>query len=166
MTKKTLEIRDKTIFDGLILKNILKVFISLWFKLTGWKHTNAVPEGAGITIAAPHTSNWDVIYALAAAIMLDIKVYFSIKESWCRVPLIGRLIMWFGGIPINRHGGSQGQVNTIRRFVDRHKNKRIFFLFTPEGTRGEITKWKSGFYYMAKKCHLPIFLAKVDYRTK
>ncbi len=166
MSKKPLEIRDKTIFDGLFVKYILKVVFGTWFKLTGWKPTQSAPEGAGITIAAPHTSNWDVVYALAAAILLDIKIYFSIKESWCRMPVVGSIIMWLGAIPIDRASGAQGQVNKIKRFVDKHKNSRVFFLFTPEGTRGKITKWKSGFYHMAKNCHLPIFLAKVDYRTK
>lgn len=166
MTKKILEIRDKTIFDGIFVKYILKMIFKLWFKLSGWKPTRTTPEGAGITIAAPHTSNWDVVYALASAILMDIKIYFSIKESWCRVPVVGSIIMWLGAIPIDRTSGSQGQVNRIKRFVDQHKNSRVFFLFTPEGTRGKITKWKSGFYHIAKNCQLPIFLAKVDYRTK
>ncbi|RLA04087.1 MAG: acyltransferase [Gammaproteobacteria bacterium] len=166
MTKKALEIRDKTIFDGFFVKHILRVLARVWFKLTGWKPTKTAPEGAGITIAAPHTSNWDVIYALASAILLDVKIYFSIKESWCRVPVLGSLVMWFGAIPIDRSSGAMGQVNKIKRFVDNHKNSRVFFLFTPEGTRGKITKWKHGFYHIAQNCQLPIFLAKVDYRTK
>jgi len=166
MTKKVLEIRDKTIFDGFFVKHILKVIFKFWFKLTGWKPTQAAPDGAGITIAAPHTSNWDVIYALASAILMDIKIYFSIKESWCRIPVVGPIMMWLGAIPIDRSSGAQGQVYKIKRFVDRHKDRRVFFLFTPEGTRGKITKWKSGFYHIAQNCQLPIFLAKVDYRTK
>ena len=166
MPKKILKIRDKTIFDGYIMKAVLKGIFKPWFKFTGWKPINSAPEGAGITIAAPHTSNWDVIYSFGSAILLDIKIYFSIKESWCRIPIIGRLIMWCGAIPIDRSAGSNGQVNKIKLFVNRHKKARIFFLFTPEGTRGKVDKWKNGFYYMAKNCDLPIFLAKVDYRTK
>jgi len=166
MTKKPLEIRDKTIFDGFIVKHILKFLFNIWFKLTGWKPINGVHEGAGVTIAAPHTSNWDVVYAMGAAILLDIKIYFSIKESWCRIPVIGRLMMWMGAIPINRDSGSQGQIDKIKRFVDKHKKRRVFFLFTPEGTRGKVDQWKTGFYHLAKGTHLPIFLAKVDFRTK
>jgi 1-acyl-sn-glycerol-3-phosphate acyltransferase len=166
MAKKALEIRDKTIFDGFIVKSILKQIFRFWFKVTGWKAINSDIQGAGITIAAPHTSNWDVVYAMGAAILLDIKIYFSIKESWCRIPIIGRLMMWMGAIPINRESGSQGQIDKIIRFVDKHKNQRIFFLFTPEGTRGKVNKWKTGFYHLAKGCGLPIFLAKVDFRTK
>ncbi len=164
MTKQSLEIRDNTIFDGIFVKYVLKFFYSLWFKLSGWKTTATAPEGAGITIAAPHTSNWDIVYALGAAILFDVKIYFSIKDSWCKIPVIGSLILWLGAIPIDRSSG--GQVEKIKRFVEKHKGERIFFLFTPEGTRGQTEKWKTGFYHVAQDCNLPIFLAQVDYRTK
>jgi len=166
MAKKALKIRDKTIFDGIFVKYFLKFIFMAWFKVFGWKLTKLAPEGAGITIAAPHTSNWDIFYAMAAAIILDIKMYFSIKESWCRIPVVGSIILWLGAIPINRSSKGQGQVDLIKEFVDRHKGERIFFLFTPEGTRGKVDKWKTGFYHVAEDCNLPIFLAEVDYRTK
>ena len=168
--KKTLEIRDRTIFDGIFVKYILKTFFKVWFKLAGWKLTPSTPQGAGITIAAPHTSNWDFFYALAAAIMLDVKIYFSIKDSWCRMPVVGSIIMWLGAMPIDRSSKGRGQVDLIKGFVDRQKSmfedRCIFFLFTPEGTRGGVKKWKTGFYHVAQDCNLPIFLAKVDYRQK
>jgi 1-acyl-sn-glycerol-3-phosphate acyltransferase len=166
MGNAKLQIRDKTIFDGIFVKYILKFVFMLWFKLKGWKPMPNSPQGAGITIAAPHTSNWDFIYALGAAILLDIKIYFSIKDTWCRTPLIGRFMLWLGAIPIDRTAGGKGQVEQIRQFVNRHTNQRVFFLFTPEGTRGRVSKWKTGFYHVAKDCGLPIFLAKVDYQNK
>ena len=166
MSKNKPEIRDRTVFDVYLIKVLLKFIFKIWFKLTGWKNTKLAPEGAGITIAAPHTSNWDIIYALGAAIIIDVKIYFSIKESWCRIPVVGPFILWFGGIPIDRSSKGQGQVNQIKEFVERHKESRIFFLFTPEGTRGKVAAWKTGFYHVAQDCGLPIFLAKVDYRTK
>jgi len=166
MNKKVLEINDKTIFDGFIVKYILKSIFKVWFKLTGWKAIKSDHEGAGITIAAPHTSNWDIFYAMGAAILLDIKIYFSIKESWCHKPIIGRLMLRMGAIPINRESGPQGQIDKIKRFVNKHKKRQIFFLLTPEGTRGKVKKWKTGFYHLAQGCELPIFLAKVDFRTK
>ncbi len=166
MAKQTLEIRDKTIFDGFIVKFIMKFLFMIWFKLTGWRTTESAPNGTGITIAAPHTSNWDFFYALGAAILLDVKIYFSIKDSWCRKPGIGSFIMWLGAIPIDRSAGGRGQVEMIKRFANKHRDRRVFFLFTPEGTRGRVEKWKTGFYHVAEGCGLPIFLAKVDYVTK
>jgi 1-acyl-sn-glycerol-3-phosphate acyltransferase len=166
MTKKTLTIREKTIFDGVFTKYFLKFIFTVWFKLTGWKLCKIAPEGAGVAIAAPHTSNWDFVYALGAAILQDVKIYFSVKDSLCRVPLLGTWMMYLGAIPIDRSSKGIGQVQQIKQFIDSQKLNRVFFLFTPEGTRGSVSKWKTGFYHVAQGCGLPIFLAKVDYLNK
>ncbi len=166
MTKKSLSIREKTIFDGVFTKYFLKSLFKLWFKLSGWKVCEFPPEGAGVAIAAPHTSNWDFIYALGAAILQDVKIYFSIKDSMCKIPVLGTWLMWLGAMPIDRSPKGQGQVEQIKAFIDSQKGSRVFFLFTPEGTRGAVTKWKTGFYHVAQGCDLPIFLAKVDYQSK
>lgn len=166
MTKKTLVIREKTIFDGVFTKYFLKSIFGFWFKLGGWKLTNAESEGAGVAIAAPHTSNWDFLYALGAAILQDTKIYFSIKDSWCRLPVFGKVMMWLGAMPIDRSTKGRGQVELIKSFVEKQKNHRVFFLFTPEGTRGQSNKWKTGFYHVAEGAGIPIFLSKVDYQKK
>ncbi len=166
MTKKALAIREKTIFDGVFTKYVLKALFSLWFKLAGWKITKIDAKGAGVTIAAPHTSNWDFPYALGAAILQDIKIYFSIKDSWCRIPVMGRFMMWLGAMPIDRSSKGKGQVELIKAFVEKQKDSRVYFLFTPEGTRGQSDKWKTGFYHVAEGAGIPIFLAKVDYQKK
>jgi hypothetical protein len=166
MAKKPLSIREKTIFDGIFIKYFLKYLFKLWFKIAGWKVCKTPPEGAGVAIAAPHTSNWDFIYALGTAILQDVKIYFSIKDSLCRVPVLGTWLMWLGAMPIDRSPNGQGQVEKIKAFIDSQKNSRVFFLFTPEGTRAAVTKWKTGFYHVAQGCELPIFLTKVDYQSK
>jgi 1-acyl-sn-glycerol-3-phosphate acyltransferase len=166
MSKKTLSIREKTIFDGIFTKYVLKTIFSIWFKLSGWKVCQHPPQGAGVTIAAPHTSNWDFIYALGAAILQDVKIYFSIKDSLCKTPVLGSILMWLGAMPIDRSPNGKGQVEQIKEFIESQKGQRIFFLFTPEGTRGSVKKWKTGFYHVAQGSELPIFLAKVDYLNK
>ncbi|PID45642.1 MAG: acyltransferase [Proteobacteria bacterium] len=166
MAKHTLQIREKTIFDGIFAKYPLKFFFKTFFKLTGWRATQADIHGAGVSIAAPHTSNWDFFYALGAALINNKKIYFSIKDSWCRLPIVGSVVMWLGAIPIDRSAGGKGQVELIKAFVKRHRNQDVLFLFTPEGTRGQTKKWKTGFYHVAQDTGLPIFLAKVDYQIK
>lgn len=166
MTKKALAIRENTIFDGVFTKYVLKFLFSIWFKLRGWKVDEFPPEGAGVTIAAPHTSNWDFPFALGAAILQDIKIYFSIKDSMCRIPLLGPWLMYLGAMPIDRSPQGKGQVEQIKDFIETQKGRRVYFLFTPEGTRGAVTKWKTGFYHVAQGCDLPIFLARVDYKNK
>ena len=115
MPIKNLLIREKTIFDGIFSKYILKFLFSLWFKIAGWKLCKVTPEGAGITIAAPHTSNWDFVYALGAAILQDVKIYFSIKDSMCRVPILGRWLMYLGAMPIDRSEAGSGKVDQIKQ---------------------------------------------------
>ena len=166
MAKKALTIREQTIFDGIFTKYFLKFIFTIWFKLAGWKLCKIAPEGAGVAIAAPHTSNWDFVYALGAAILQDVKIYFSVKDSLCRVPVLGTWMMYLGAIPIDRSAKGIGQVEQIKRFINSQKLNRVFFLFTPEGTRGLVPKWKTGFYHVAQGCKLPIFLAKVDYLSK
>ena len=166
MAKKALTIREKTIFDGIFTKYFLKFMFTVWFKIAGWKLSKTAPEGAGVAIAAPHTSNWDFFYALGAAILQDVKIYFSVKDSLCRVPVLGTWMMYLGAIPIDRSAKGVGQVEQIKNFINSQKLNRVFFLFTPEGTRGLVPKWKSGFYHVAQGCDLAIFLAKVDYLSK
>ncbi len=166
MPKKQHTIREQTIFDGVFIKYFLKFIFFIWFKIAGWKLCKQPPEFAGVAIAAPHTSNWDFIYALGAAIQQDVKIYFSIKDSLCKIPLLGSILMYLGAIPIDRSPTGIGQVEQIKRFINSQKLKRVFFLFTPEGTRGPVTKWKTGFYHVAQGCNLPIFLAKVDFLNK
>ncbi|MBT8151959.1 MAG: 1-acyl-sn-glycerol-3-phosphate acyltransferase [Gammaproteobacteria bacterium] len=164
MAGKIAQMKDRTIFDGFVTRHILKLFFRIWFSLFGWRAINQAEQGAGVTIAAPHTSNVDFFYALGAAVLQDIKIYFSIKQSWCDIPVLGRVMLWLGAMPIDR--SASGQVEQIRAFVDRHKHTRVYFIFTPEGTRGGVKKWKTGFYHIAQDCGLPVFLAKVDYRSK
>jgi len=74
--------------------------------------------------------------------------------------------MYLGAMPIDRSPSGKGQVEQIKDFIDSQKGRRVYFLFTPEGTRGAVTKWKTGFYHVAQGCDLPVFLAKVDYKKK
>lgn len=166
MSDKPLDISERTIFDGFIVRYIFKFICFIIFKVLGWRKLPSIPEGSGIAIAAPHTSNWDFVFALSAAILSNIKIYFSIKDSWCRRPLVGSFILWLGAIPIDRSKGAHGQADKIRCFIENYQGQRAIFLFTPEGTRGNVRKWKTGFYHVAQASGLPLFLAKVDYIKK
>jgi len=160
-----LQIREKTITDGILGKYILKYIFKILFRLTGWT-AGPAPQTSGVTIGAPHTSNWDFIYGIGAAIILDVKAYFSIKDSWCRIPVVGSFIMYLGAIPIDRSTPGKGQVEQISGFAQRMNYRWIYFAFTPEGTRSKVTKWKTGFYHVADDSGLPLHLCKLDYLNK
>ena len=142
----------------------------LFIKLAGWKVNASVPEGVGrcVMIAAPHTSNWDFPFMIAAFRILKLKVRFTIKDSWFKFPfnlVIGPL----GGIAIDRTPKKEGEERLsiveamANLFAD---NKQLVVLVTPEGTRAKRTQWKSGFYHTAKLAGVPICLGYLDYEKK
>ena len=60
---------------------------------------------------------------------------------------------FLGGIPVNRNSNTNtvDQISSI--FNDRNEFK---LAISPEGTRRKVKKWKTGFYYIAKKSNVPI----------
>jgi 1-acyl-sn-glycerol-3-phosphate acyltransferase len=46
------------------------------------------------------------------------------------------------------------------------KNKVFRLAIAPEGTRKKVTKWKTGFYYIALKANVPIIPVAFDYGKK
>ena len=52
---------------------------------------------------------------------------------------------------------------TIENF---DKYDDFIMMFTPEGTRKKVDKWKTGFYYVAYGAKVPIVLGFADYPSK
>ena len=113
-------------------------------------------------IAAPHTSNWDFVYARAAFYLMGIPLRFTIKKELFFFPL-GPILSAFGGIAIDRSkkGGMVGHM--IELYKDR---KELFILVTPEGTRSKAKNWKKGFYHVALGAGVPISCGYLDYAKK
>lgn len=51
----------------------------------------------------------------------------------------------------------------VRYFKD---NDEMFLIFTPEATRSYNPDWKLGFYYIAKRAQVPIYICYLDYKNK
>lgn len=149
---------------------MLRYLCSFIFKITKWKiDKNLPPELVKcIVVAAPHTSNWDYWYTMAAFKILKLKIRVTIKKEWMRFPF-SLITAPLGGISIDR---SPKQANEPRPsmvevmtelFKDR---KELIIVFTPEGSRAKREKWKTGFYHVAQAAGVPICLGYVDYKTK
>ena len=39
-------------------------------------------------------------------------------------------------------------------------------MIAPDGTRKYVEKWKSGFYYIARRAEVPVILGYLDYKKK
>jgi 1-acyl-sn-glycerol-3-phosphate acyltransferase len=140
--------------------------ISRWLlKLFGWKMNYDVPAGVkrSILVSAPHTSNWDFVWGRLALWSYGIDVKIIIKKEAFFFPL-GCLLKKMGAIPVDRKGGSKNLTNQLAKLF--LENEELCILFTPEGTRSYNPNWKKGFYYIAQKANVPIFLGYIDYERK
>ena len=132
----------RTMFDTPILKSVLRGLSILILKILGWKTEGEIPKNLKkcVMIAAPHTSNWDLPFTLMTAFALDAKVYWMGKEQIFKPPF-RRIMMWTGGIPVNRSTST----NMVQASIDAIKeNDQLFLIVPPEGTRSKVTYWKTG----------------------
>jgi 1-acyl-sn-glycerol-3-phosphate acyltransferase len=148
---------------------ILFIF-RLLFRLYGFKITTPgnLHLKKAVVVAAPHTSNWDGIIGFAYYDMVGIKIRFAIKDSYMKFPL-GLIFKPMGGIAINRNPRKKGgeKKSMTQAMIDLFaENDELNLLVTPEGTRKKVTKWKTGFYYVALGAKVPIALGYMDFEKK
>jgi 1-acyl-sn-glycerol-3-phosphate acyltransferase len=152
-----------TIHDTPGVIHIIRGLSWLVLKCSGWKVVNVAPDtGSYLIIAAPHTSNWDFPIGIAIAFHLRLKVYFIGKHTLFE-GMMGTIMRWLGGIPLNREASKNFVDASIETYAN---NKNLIFAIAPEGTRASVTRWKTGFYHMAKGANVPIALAYFDYATR
>ena len=73
-----------------------------WMALFGWEVVGEVPPGGKfVLVGAPHTSNWDFPFTLAAVYSLRLRISWMGKDSIFKGPL-GAIMRRLGGIAINR----------------------------------------------------------------
>jgi 1-acyl-sn-glycerol-3-phosphate acyltransferase len=134
-----------------------------WLDLMGWTIEGSAPEAKKyVLIAAPHTSNWDLAYALAGAAVLGIPIQWMGKDTLFRGPA-GTVLRALGGIPVERTQ-PHALVQTLAAKLQRRE--RFVLLVPAEGTRKLGQYWKSGFYHIARLAGVPIALGVLDYRAK
>ena len=142
---------------------MLKLISRFYFWLTGWKTAGKAPEMKNyVLVAAPHTSNWDLVYAIAAWSIMDIKVKYLAKKELFKFPL-GIILRAFGGIPVDR-SKNKNMVDYMAELLT--TSDELALIVPAEGTRGFVKEWKTGFYFAALKANVPILMAFLDYKKK
>lgn len=133
-------------------------------KLFGWNIQPQGPEGVkkAVIVMGPHTSNWDFIIGRISFLQYGINMRALIKSELFFFPL-GWLLRKLGGIPVNRKSKNNLTEQAVSYFED---NDEMFMIFTPEGTRKYNPNWKKGFYYIAQKANVPIYIGFIDYSNK
>jgi 1-acyl-sn-glycerol-3-phosphate acyltransferase len=113
-------------------------------------------------IAAPHTSNWDLPYLLAFAVIFGVRVTWMGKHTLFRGPM-GWVMRKLGGTPVRRHRSN----DLVQQMADVIQAESDIALVVPaEGTRSYTPHWKSGFYHIARTANVPIVLSYLDYARR
>lgn len=142
----------------------MKILARIIFKLIGWKVDPQTPAGVKkcVVVVGPHTSNWDFILGRLAFVMYGVKPKILIKKDLFFPPL-GWILRSLGGVPVDRKKNNNITEYAVELFKTRDE---LYMLFTPEGTRSYNPNWKKGFYYIAQKADVPIYIGYVDYERK
>jgi 1-acyl-sn-glycerol-3-phosphate acyltransferase len=132
-------------------------------RLGGWRVTGTLPDIPKLVlIAAPHSSNWDGVWGMAAKIAMGFDARVLGKDSLFWWPL-SILLRRLGVIPLDR-SNPQGVVEQSVALIRR--SPKLWFALAPEGTRKPVERWKSGFLKIAHGAGVPILLVYFHYPDK
>lgn len=144
------------------LQQMMRFLYRLVFlKILGWKIDGAPPADLKkyIIVVAPHSSNWDFLIGLATRSILSFPSNYLAKSELFRPPY-GWIFRKLGGYPVDRTR-SEHLVDQVIAICNREE--RFVIAIAPEGTRGNVDKWKTGFYHIAKGAGIPMVLVGLDY---
>ena len=146
-----------------LLSRLVRKALVTFYRLRGWKAHGAPPvDGRCVIIAAPHTSNWDFLYFIGLTEDIGIQPHFMAKDSLFRWPM-GKFMRDMGGVPVVR-SSRQNVVDTMA--AEFARRDRFMLTIAPEGTRGKVGQWRTGFYHIAMKAGVPLVVGMMDYGTK
>lgn len=152
-----------TIFKTPVINTVMRWISIVVLRLIGWRlDGRAADVQKGVLIGAPHTSNWDFPIALMICFALRLDVYWMGKHTLFP-PILGAIMRWLGGIPVDRTQAGNLVQGTIDAF---QHNEKLLVIVPPEGTRGKVTRWKTGFYYIAVGAGVPLGLGYLDFKEK
>lgn len=143
---------------------LLNPVFTFFFDLLGWKVVGEVPVETkkGIFAGAPHNTWKDFFLSMGFRAKIKQDVGFLAKAELFKPPF-GFIFHALGGTPVIRNSN----MNTVENSADsiiRSKNK--LFAITPEGTRNNVQKLRTGFYQIALKANVPIIRVGFDYPRK
>ncbi|MEM0964124.1 MAG: 1-acyl-sn-glycerol-3-phosphate acyltransferase [Bacteroidota bacterium] len=140
------------------------VALGRWvLRVLGWRFVGGFADmPRQVLVGAPHTSNWDGIVGFAAAAVAGVGFNVLAKRQLFVGPL-GWLLRIFGGVPVDRSesGGLVGRAVEVLT-----TDRPAIITITPEGTRGAVDRWKTGFHRIAVAAEVPIAVAALDWGRK
>lgn len=146
---------NRGLFSRWLGRTVLNIF--------GWRVDGVIPDVKRVLIiAAPHTSNWDFVFAMAAVLGLNLRIRWLGKHTIFK-PGVTWFMRWLGGIPINR-ADPKGIVESVVELS--RIEGGVALGLAPEGTRKKVVKWKTGFLRLANDLDCEILLFGFDFPGK
>ncbi len=141
-----------------------KILGSVILFLFGWKtsYPTEFRIRKMLMLAAPHTSNWDTLFALAAYWKEGLDPKFLIHGNLTK-GVTGFFFKKMGAIGVNKNE-NQNLVDYIVKLFD--KSSELLLIIAPEGTKYRTEKWRTGFFNIAKQANVPLSLGLLDYANK
>jgi 1-acyl-sn-glycerol-3-phosphate acyltransferase len=132
-------------------------------RVSGWTIVGELPRlPKFVIIVAPHTSNWDFLVGLAAKFALALDIHWFGKDTLFRGPA-GLMFRRLGGRPVRRET-PEGVVAEMAAIVN--AEPKFLLALAPEGTRTQVSHWRTGFYHIAEATGLPIVPVWFDWSRK
>ena len=132
-------------------------------RLLGWRIEGTLPDRKKIVaVVAPHSSNLDFLIAIGLVFSWNLAVRYIGKKELFRWPL-GPIMRWLGGIPVDRKA-TKGFLDQVVAELDR--SDQVLLGIAAEGTRTYGAKWKTGFYWIAKRANAAIIPVSLDWSRK
>lgn len=134
------------------------------YYLVGWRTIGRVPSELkkAVWVVCPHWRTSDFLVGIGVRSYVNINIGYLGKST-----LFKWYSSWFfkglGGYPVDR-SKSNNLVEAVANTFNQHQT--IHIAIAPEGTRRDVEKLKTGFYYIALKANVPIVLVGFDYPRK
>ena len=142
---------------------MLQSLAKLILRVGGWTAVGGqLDVRKAVVIAAPHTSNWDAVWALVYKVSVGLDIKFFAKHSAFWFPL-GVLLRALGGVALDRRRAGSAVNQAIEMF---RTEESFYFGLAPEGTRKKTPGWKTGFYRIAIGANVPVYLGFLDFGNK
>ena len=142
------------------MNGILRFF----FKLFGWKVIGQVDPKINKAILAvcPHNSWKDFLVGISARAAMKLKINYLGKAELFKPPF-GFIFKALGGTPVYR----SEKLNMVESQIEViNQNERMLVGIAPEGTRKNVEKLRTGFYYIADGARIPIIRVGFDLPKK
>ncbi len=143
---------------------MFNIFCHFLFKVLGWQVVGNHPTHLtkSMFIVAPHWRWTDFPLGLMTRAAVGMKIGYMGKAELFKPPF-GWFFYGLGGTPVDR-SKNHNLVDAVVKVFD--EKKSLYIGIAPEGTRKDVDKLKTGFYFMAKEAKIPMVLVGFDYPNK